>query len=72
MGEMEPSQVESGRTLKDLGLFSRRNGGTSLMVHWLRLCTPNAGGLSLIPGQGTRFCTLKLKKKDRAYCNEHQ
>ena len=29
-------------------------GGTSLMVQWLRLHTPNAGGLGLIPGQGTR------------------
>ena len=28
--------------------------GTSLVVQWLRLCTPNAGGLGLIPGQGTR------------------
>ena len=24
------------------------------MVQWLRLRSPNAGGLSLIPGQGTR------------------
>ena len=23
------------------------------MVQWLRLCTPNGGGLDLIPGQGT-------------------
>ena len=28
--------------------------GTSLMVQWLRLWAPNAGGLGLIPGQGTR------------------
>ena len=28
--------------------------GTSLVVQWLRLCTPNAGGLGLIAGQGTR------------------
>ena len=27
---------------------------TSLVVQWVRLCTPNAGGLGLIPGQGTR------------------
>ena len=27
---------------------------TSLVVQWLRLCIPNAGGLGLIPGQGTR------------------
>ena len=28
--------------------------GTSLLVQWLRLCAPNAGGLGLIPGQGPR------------------
>ena len=28
--------------------------GTSLVVQWLRLCAPHAGGLGLIPGQGTR------------------
>ena len=33
------------------------DGGTSLVVQWVRLCTPNAGGLGLIPGQGTRSCT---------------
>ena len=29
--------------------------GTSLVVQWLRLCSPNAEALSLIPGQVTRF-----------------
>ena len=29
--------------------------GTSLMVQWLRLGTPHAGGQGLIPGQGPRF-----------------
>ena len=28
--------------------------GTSLVVQWLRLHTPNAGGPSSFPGQGTR------------------
>ena len=27
---------------------------TFLVVQWLRLCTPNSGGLDLIPAQGTR------------------
>ena len=27
---------------------------TSLVVWWLRLHTSNAGGLGLVPGQGTR------------------
>ena len=29
-------------------------GGTSLAVQWLSLCSPIAGGPSLIPDQGTR------------------
>ena len=28
---------------------------------WLRLCTPNAGGLGSIPGQGTRSHMPQLK-----------
>ena len=31
------------------------------MVQWLTLCAPNAGGLGLIPGQGTRSHILQLK-----------
>ena len=35
--------------------------GTSLVVQWLRLCAPNAGGVGLIPGLGTRFHMPQLK-----------
>ena len=49
-------------------LFKINFVGTSLVVQWLRLCAPNAGGLGLIPGQGTRsympqlrVCMLQLK-----------
>ena len=35
--------------------------GTSLVVQWLRLCAPNAGGLGLIPCQGTGSRMLQLK-----------
>ena len=34
---------------------------TSLVVQWLRLHDPNAGGSSSIPGQGTRFHRLQLR-----------
>ena len=34
---------------------------TSIVVQWLRRCTPNAGGQGLIPGQRTRFHMLLLK-----------
>ena len=31
------------------------NWGTSLAVQWLRLCASQAGGVGLIPGQGTEI-----------------
>lgn len=34
---------------------------TSLGVQWLRLSAPNTGGPGLIPGQGLRSLTLKLR-----------
>ncbi|TEA22649.1 hypothetical protein DBR06_SOUSAS14710042, partial [Sousa chinensis] len=33
----------------------------SLVVQWLRLCAPNAGGPGAIPGQGTRSHMLQLR-----------
>ena len=49
--------------------------GTSLVVQWLRLKAPNAGGLSSIPGQGTRSRMPQLKiphasTKDQAQPNK--
>ena len=35
--------------------------GTSLVVQWLRLCTPNTGGLGLISGQETRSGMPQLR-----------
>ena len=37
--------------------------GTSLVVQWLKLCVPNAGGPSSIPRQGTRSHMLQQKTK---------
>ena len=31
------------------------DGGTSLVIQWLRFCVSNAGGVGLIPGWGTRI-----------------
>ena len=49
--------------------------GTSLAVQWLILHVPNAGGVGLIPGQGTKILhvaqclenkqTTKKKKKKK-------
>ena len=44
--------------------MEREDLGTSLVVQWLRLCTPNAGGLGLIPAQGNRLPILQLKILD--------
>ena len=41
--------------------------GTSLVVQWLKLRAPNAGGPGLIPGQGTRS---HATTKDPARGNE--
>ena len=35
--------------------------GTFLVAQWLRLCTPKAGSLGSVPGQGTRSPMLHLK-----------
>ena len=43
-------------------IFKSKTGRTSLVVQWLRLLAPNAGGLSSVPGQGTRSCMLQLKR----------
>ena len=43
--------------------------GTSLVVQWLKLQTPNAGGPGLIPGHGTRF-HMPHTTKDTPCCNK--
>ena len=43
------------------GMFIQENLGASLVVQWLRLCTPNAGGLGSIPDQGIRPHMLQLR-----------
>ena len=35
--------------------------GTSLVVQWLRLCAPNAGGPGSIPSQETRSHVLQVR-----------
>ena len=44
-------------------VFTIKEGksGTSLVVQWLRLYAPNAGGMGLIPGQRTRADILQLR-----------
>ena len=50
---------------------NNRRFGISLVVQWLRLCVSNAGGVGLIPGQGTKIPHICLavgqKKKKRLH-----
>ena len=51
---------------EELGIYNRGckeiiQLGTSLVVQWLRLHIPNAGGVGLIPGQGTKSHMSQLK-----------
>ena len=34
--------------------------GTSLVVQWLRLCTPTSGGIGSIPGRGTEILDAEI------------
>ena len=47
----------------------KEGDGTSLVVQWLRLCTPSAGDTGSIPGWGTKILYVvghkKKKKKER-------
>ena len=47
-------------TEKSSNLFILRFPGTSLMVQWLSLHSPNAEGLGSIPSWGTRSPILQL------------
>ena len=40
---------------------NKKKSGISLVVQWIRLQAPNAGGPGSIPGQGTRFHMPRLK-----------
>ena len=51
------------RQNEKLSLSIFTNEGTSLMVQWLRLHAPNAGGLGSIPGQETRSLMPQLRPR---------
>ena len=46
----------------NVALNNNVKGGTSLVVQWLRLCTPNAGVMGSIPGQGTKTQCSQINK----------
>ena len=47
-----------------------KHTGTSLGVQWLRLHAPNAGGLGLIPVQGTRSPMPQLNAIMKTWCSQ--
>ena len=48
-------------------LFKCASFGTPPSVQWLRLCTPNAGDMGLIPGTKTLHAALSSQKKKKEY-----
>ena len=53
-------------SLGDDKMFSNEVMGTSLVIQWLRLHAPIAGGPGLIPGKETRSHILQLRVLDAA------
>ena len=47
----------------DIIMSKTNDVGTSLVAHWLRMRTPNAGGLGLIPGRGAGSHMPKLRER---------
>ena len=63
---LEPSEKQCGQIVLRSSIrrvVKNVDAGTPLVVQWLRLCTPNAGGSGLIPGQGTRSYSLLAATK---------
>ena len=65
--EMELERKSWLSHIKNAGL------GTSLVVQWLRLCSPKADSPGSIPGQGTRSHMSQLKRilqlqEDQRFC----
>ena len=50
-------------TISVNNLVKTKIAGTSLVVQWLRLCTPNAGSPGSIPGQGTGSHVPQLRPR---------
>ena len=67
--EKKDKQEEIKQMIKNIFQNSRK--GTSLMVEWVRLWAPNAGGLGSIPGQGTRFRMQQLKIPNATTKTQH-
>ena len=58
---MYVNYINKTGTLLFLSFLSKTRKGTSLVGQWLRLHTPNVGGLGSIPGKGTRSHMLQIR-----------
>ena len=56
--------------LEGFALKTRVQRGTALVVQWIRLRAPNAGGPGSIPGQGTRSHMHAATKSSHATAEE--
>ena len=52
--------------------ISASDPGTSLVIQWLRLHAPNAGGRGSIPGQGTTSHMLQLRLAQKEIFKDKQ
>ena len=51
-----PALLAAGiRAVNKSVFFFNPHPGTSLVIHWLRLHAPNAGGMDSIPDQGSKI-----------------
>lgn len=75
MGDAAPSQgmpwklEEARKDFPHLEMEKNRFLRTFMVAQWLRLCTPNARGLGLIPGQETSSHTQLKVWHDPACCD---
>ena len=61
---------ETNFWMSNIFTIKKPHTGTSLVVQWIRLRTPNAGGLGSIPGQGTRSHMHATTKSSHATTKE--
>ena len=68
ISELEDGSVETIQSVEHRGKRQiKMSRGTSLVVHCVGLCVPNAGGPGFIPGQGTRSHLHATTKKSACH-----
>ena len=68
--KQDSKRIAYERLLQPIHKSQEAEAGTSLVAQWLRLRTPNGGGLGSIPGQGTRSHMRAATKSSHAATKE--